>query len=276
MTTRRQGFIGVVAVATLLVCWAGTALAQPSGPPQAGGLPQCQENLKTCRANLATCPTQLEECEAAEQQFPATGQTTCWNSVGLVIPCAGTGLDGDIQAGATLSYTDNGDGTITDNNTGLVWEKKDKADGIQDPTNLHDVDNRYTWDNAFAVHVAGLNAMNFAGSDKWRVPNVKELQSIMNNENVDPAVSKGLNTFNNNCTPGATVLNGSCTAAFFYWSSTSYANGPDNAWFVDFFDGFVSADSKSNGFHVRAVRGGESRDSRRTLSRDRYRSRWTR
>ena len=65
--------------------------------------------------------------------FPATGQTTCWTpsrctssgctSAG-VVPCAGTGQDGDIRAGRALSYTDNGDGTITDNNTGLMWEKK--------------------------------------------------------------------------------------------------------------------------------------------------------
>src|SRR5256712_5381503 len=55
--------------------------------------------------------------------FPAPGQTTCWDSSGNVIPCAGTGQDGDLQKGAPLSYTDNGNGTITDNNTGLLWEK---------------------------------------------------------------------------------------------------------------------------------------------------------
>ena len=44
-----------------------------------------------------------------------------------------------MQAGATLSYTDNSDGTITDNNTGLMWEKKDDSGGI------HDQDNTYTW-----------------------------------------------------------------------------------------------------------------------------------
>ncbi len=68
--------------------------------------------------------------------FPATGQTTCWNSAGTVIACAGTGQDGDIRAGATLSYTDNGDGTITDNNTGLMWEKKSRDGSVN--TNIHD------------------------------------------------------------------------------------------------------------------------------------------
>ena len=56
--------------------------------------------------------------------LPATGQTTCWDSLGLVVGCADTGHDGDVQAGAALSYVDNGDGTITDLNTDLIWEKK--------------------------------------------------------------------------------------------------------------------------------------------------------
>src|SRR2546425_10294069 len=125
--TKRQGFIGVAAVAAVLVCWAGTALAQPFP----GGLPQCQ--------------AQLSACQAGAQAFPATGQTTCWNSAGQVIACNGTGQDGDIQAGATLSYTDNGDGTITDNNTQLVWEKQTVAEG-----SIHDMDNGYKWADAFA------------------------------------------------------------------------------------------------------------------------------
>src|SRR5882724_10093101 len=42
--------------------------------------------------------------------FPATGQTTCWDSSGTAISCAGTGQDGDFRKGAPLSYTDNGNG----------------------------------------------------------------------------------------------------------------------------------------------------------------------
>jgi hypothetical protein len=58
-----------------------------------------------------------------------TGQTTAY----------GTGSDGDLQKGTARSYTDNGDGTITDNVTGLMWEKKSDDGGI------HDKDNMYTW-----------------------------------------------------------------------------------------------------------------------------------
>src|SRR5439155_23732926 len=55
--------------------------------------------------------------------LPATGQTTCWDSNGNVISCAGTGEDGELRKGAPLAYADHGDGTVADVNTGLVWEK---------------------------------------------------------------------------------------------------------------------------------------------------------
>jgi len=45
----------------------------------------------------------------------------------------------------TLRFVDNGDGTITDNQTGLMWEKKDSDDATPNPANLHDVDNTYPW-----------------------------------------------------------------------------------------------------------------------------------
>src|SRR5262249_22664785 len=131
LATKLQGFIGMVAI--VLVCWAGMALAQPFP----AGLPHCE--------------AQLSACQAAAQTVPAPVQTTSWDSAGQVTSCAGTGQDGDIQAGASLSYTDNGDGTITDNNTKLIWEKQSINTG-----DIHELDNLYTWADAFAVHVAGL------------------------------------------------------------------------------------------------------------------------
>jgi hypothetical protein len=182
-------------------------------------------------------------------KFPATGQTTCWDSSGNVIPCAGTGQDGDFQAGKTLSYIDNGNGTITDMVTGLMWEKK-SHDG-----SIHDMDNRYVWDDAFAVFVAGLNAAKFAGHKDWRLPNAKELQSIIDYEEYVPSVHSAFNT---GCVPSCTVLTCSCTTADNYWSSTSHAGFPGEvAWAANVFDGFIQPATKSLAFlFVRAVRDG--------------------
>ena len=177
----------------------------------------------------------LAACEAFASAFPASGQTTSFR----------TGDDGDLEAGADLSYTDTGNGTIIDNNTGLEWEKKSDDDTINDK------DNTYTWENAFAVHIAGLNTDSFSGHNDWRLPNVKELQSIVNYQFW--AVS---DAFKIPCAPGATVTGGSCTAASGYWSSTTFAGSPGFAWGVGFFVGDVDVVSKSSSNHVRAVRGG--------------------
>jgi len=199
-------------------------------------------------ALLTAWPTAARGQCTTCQKFPATGQTTCWDGSGNVIPCAGTGQDGDLRKGAPLAYVDNGNGTVTDKNTGLVWEK------LSVDRSVHDVGNVYTWDQAFSVHVATLNSTNFAGHNDWRVPNVRELQSIVNYQNFNPPVSPA---FNNNCSLGCTVTTCSCTAnSGVYWSSTTVARTPTNAWLVEFVDGFVSNTGKSFVKFVRGVRGG--------------------
>ncbi|MBI5675484.1 MAG: hypothetical protein HZC48_06640 [Nitrospirae bacterium] len=61
---------------------------------------------------------------ASAFNLPDTGQTKCYRGVDPYdeIPCAGTGQDGEYNINP-LSYTDNGNGTVTDNNTGLMWQK---------------------------------------------------------------------------------------------------------------------------------------------------------
>ena len=186
-----------------------------------------------------------------------------------------------------LSYTDNGDGTITDNNTGLMWEKKDDSGGI------HGQNNTYTWGmtsppytmngtmvteflatlnnrcagdgttdctaggDAACVGI-GTGKCGFAGHRDWRIPNIKELQSIMDYENVDPTVNAAFHnaTGCTGCTD-VTLASCSCTAATaFYWSSTTYSGGPQNAWDVNFVFSSIANSAKSGGNAVRAVRGG--------------------
>ncbi len=158
----------------------------------------------------------------------------------------GSGSDGILQKGTARSYTDNG-ATITDNSTGLVWEKLGSLDGTENFTDPHDADNYYTWADAFAK-IAALNTVPcFAGQCDWRLPNINELLTLVDWGQIGPAINQ---TFFNN---GGVD---SFTQSSFYWSSTTYLSGPGNAWVVNFADGFVSADGKGLNGYVRAVRGG--------------------
>ena len=97
-------------------------------------------------------------------------------------------------------------GTITDLNTGLQWEAKNN-DG-----SIHDKDATHTWDDAFAVHVAGLNAASFAGHNDWRLPNVRELQSLLVYDGSAPSVDA---VFSSACPLGCAVTTCSCTVPNF-------------------------------------------------------------
>ena len=168
-------------------------------------------------------------------RFPASGQTSTF----------ATADDGDLEKGATLCYQDNADGTVTDLNTGLMWELKTDDSGI------HDKDNTYTWSEAFSVFIAGVNSAEFAGYTDWRLPNIKELQSIVNYGNWTPAFGEatvgGVGT-------GAPFIN---IVSEYYWSSTTYAYEIDEAWSVRCSNGYVNHFGLTDNFYVRCVRGGQ-------------------
>jgi hypothetical protein len=198
----------------------------------------------------AACGFELSGCIPVA--LPTTGQTQCWDSAGTPIACAGTGQDGDVQSGAPFSLTDNGDGTITDNNTKLIWEKLDDNNA----SGIHDKDDFYLWADAFAVKIAALNTMPcFAGHCDWRLPSIKELQSIASYDVPFPGPSVPA-AFNSSCSAGCTSTTCSCTSSDLYWTSTTYLGSPDFAWYVYFVDGNILANQKTNGGYVRAVRTG--------------------
>lgn len=212
-----------------------------------------QITLDATREDLVRARENLSACLAAPRVL-ASGQTTAY----------GPGSDGDLRPGAVLSYTDNGDGTITDHNTNLMWEKKDDSDGI------HDRDNTYTWSGPSVgesnimdgtistTFLAALNAgEGFAGHTDWRIPSIRELQGIVDYADTSPAVDAAFHQ-EGGCAGclDLTVPACSCTASDSYWSSTSFAAIPMGAWFVFFGGGHADFGAKSNAFPVRAVRGG--------------------
>jgi hypothetical protein len=196
---------------------------------------------------LAVAITARDASAGPRSRPVRTGQGTCWDSAGNVIPCAGTRQDGDLRPGEPRSYTDNGDGTIRDRRTGLTWEK------LSNDGTIHDKDGTYTWAEAFAK-VADLNTAAFGGRTNWRLPSINELETLTNRSVVLPAVST---PFNTGCTANCTVLTCSCTAAatMIHWSSSTYVNAPASAWLVNFFDGTAYVATKTDKYQVRAVRG---------------------
>jgi hypothetical protein len=185
---------------------------------------------------------------------PQTGQTKCWPTTGInpaEIPCAGTGQDGELQTGLPRSYTDNGDGTITDNVTGLMWEKLVNLDFIANTGDLHDADNTFNpWTAAFQK-IADVNTAHFAGYSDWRLPNIKELRSLVFFGKASPAVDPAFNDVGANSRTRPTGT---------YWSSTTFPSQPFQAWSVGFSTGISSLIPKTSTAtafccFVRAVRG---------------------
>jgi TolA-binding protein len=151
-----------------------------------------------------------------------TGQTECWDEDGIEIGCEGTGQDGDIQAGVpwpTPRFSDNEDGTFTDNLTGLVW--------------LKDVScyPRSTWQQALdTVKTLESGACSLTDGSRrgdWRLPNVKELQSLVDFSNYNYSIDESAPF-----TPGGYQV----------WSSTTVQSAPEHAWYVSFGDGATLQD----------------------------------
>ena len=130
------------------------------------------------------------------------------------------GDDATYQAGCPSAgrFVDNGDGTVTDNCTGLMWQK-------ENPPAL------YSWRQAIDY----CEGLEFAGHDDWRLPNVRELLSIVDYwQRIDPVfVTQHLSDT--------------------FWSSTPVGTG-GYAWWVEFIEGRIDKVDINFEFAVRAVR----------------------
>jgi hypothetical protein len=171
------------------------------------------------------------------------------------------------QPGGGLRFVDNGDGTVTDNLTTLVWEKKTNLDGTQNYADPHDADNDYTWSTggapykengpAFTSFLSMMDAGGgFAGANGWRLPTIAELQTIV----LDFACTGIGGGSRCNC-PSSPCINPALDPAntqpgAFYWSATSYLASAGVAWYVHH-DGTASyTDQHAAYAYVRAARGG--------------------
>lgn len=180
----------------------------------------------------------------------ATDQTGCWTSLGGNMPCAGTGQDGDLQQGRQADLVDNGDGTVSDINTGLMWEKLSRDWSMNDYRLI------FSWIASFSDKVAAMNTPPcFASYCDWRLPNIKELQTIVSYRGGAPTVNDQFHGAA--CLPDASVVTGSCTniqGGIPYASSTTSVTATSRALGVDFGSGLIVEVVKTDQFFVRAVR----------------------
>jgi hypothetical protein len=168
-------------------------------------------------------------------------------------------------------FRDNGDGTISDTRTGLMWEKKDQAAG-----GIHYFGNLYEWSAHFGtaadgtIYTSFLATLNtppcFAGHCDWRLPTTAgdpatptgqaaELETLVRapcrQSYPNPCLPRAFNT---NCTPGCTVTECSCTSDE-YWSASSVPPDPRFAFAYNYdLNNYVTNYYKSQPLWARAVR----------------------
>jgi hypothetical protein len=136
----------------------------------------------------------------------------------------------------TSDFTDNGDGTVTHQKTGLTWMRCSLGQ-TWTGTTCSGTAQTYTY------ATAKKQTANFAGYSDWRLPNIAELQTIVERDNYYPAINTEL--FPN--TPDDA-----------FWSSSPYVGNANVAWYVNFGGGFVSYGYRGNAFPVRLVRASQS------------------
>jgi hypothetical protein len=182
-------------------------------------------------------------------RIASTGQKTCFDSVGNVISCTGSGQDGELQIGAAWPhprFIANPDTTVTDAMTGLAWAPSGNVLAARDPKWEKmgtAFDGAVTWQHAFH-YVAKLNAERYLGHDDWRLPNFKELASLLNYGEANSAA-----WLNDQGFTRAQDMD-------YYWCSTSFPANAVYAWAIDLKFGYVHRFKKTHHHFVWPVRAG--------------------
>jgi hypothetical protein len=137
-----------------------------------------------------------------------TGQKSCYDEAGEKIPCHGSGQDGEYRTGTPWPEPrfDVLGETVLDRLTGLIWTRNANPNSFP-----------VTWREA----LENINAMNhdhYLGCNDWRLPNRRELRSLMSYQTKNPALPENH--------PFENIFLG------WYWTSTSAAINPAYAWYV--------------------------------------------
>jgi hypothetical protein len=171
---------------------------------------------------------------AVQNMFAPVPKTGLINSYG-------TGDDGALQKGIPLPsprFIDNGNGTVTDLLTGLIWLKNAGAFAAQNWATALNAANNLASGNA------GLTDGSMPGD--WRLPNVRELQSLVDYGQFSPVLGTPFTNVHSN----------------WYWTSSTdeesiVHTGVDRAWAVNFNAGAITGFPKTDNYYVLCVRGGQ-------------------
>jgi len=160
--------------------------------------------------------------------LPVTGQTQCYDTNGKIVPCQSSGQDGEFRNGCEWPSPrfEIASDLVLDRLTGLCWLRHADMTG-----------GKVTWEEALQA-IAEYNR-TFHGTLIWRLPNINELESLVDCSMHSPALPKGHSFID--------VQEG-------YWSSTTSMFGPDWAWAFYLTKGAVGVGHKRGAhFHVWAV-----------------------
>ena len=142
---------------------------------------------------------------------------------------------------AQAALTDHGDGTVSDNVNGLMWDQCAWGQSWANGPICNGMASKHPLAQALAIAITA-NRQNWRGYNDWRLPNIKELQSLVkigSPPTIDAAVFPD-------------------TPSNVFWSSTAYPPTPTNNSCVNFESGYITTEYKIGSGHVRLVRGGNA------------------
>ncbi|MCP5501701.1 MAG: DUF1566 domain-containing protein [Leptospiraceae bacterium] len=219
------------------------------------------KGASTCSTPNYSTPTTTTS-STAQYKVPDTAQTDCFNSTsGAVTACSGTGYDADYNTVNQQSYTDNGNQTITDNVTGLMWSKSPDING-DGTVNASDKKTQ-------TAAVSYCSDLSLGGYTDWRLPDIKTLYSLMNFTGKDPSGSTTTSTASpfidstkfivgfGDTSAGERFIDGQYATTSIYNSCTNLGGGYAETMFgVNFVDGRIKGYPTSNKtYYVYCVRG---------------------
>jgi hypothetical protein len=168
---------------------------------------------------------------AAIRHIPATGQRLCHDAAGRPVDCAGSGQDGEFRTGEPWPeprFEPQGEDLVLDRLTGLVWPRLASVGDFP-----------MSWTEALDA-VADMNRENAYGHADWRLPNRRELLSVVSLDHHRPALPPG-HPFTVQQT--------------WYWTSTTASRAPGYAWHVHLEGGRMFYGDKTRDAMVWPVRG---------------------